>query len=1269
MRPALRSLLLIVVCGGAQSALAQDQTFLYFNSRPGDPIGHGKQFTRTPADGTFFVSRIDAGVEIRFIGATFWYLDFVPPVAANLTPGHYEGSMGYPFQSPLTPGLNVSGDGLGCNTLTGRFTVLEAEYGPTGDVVRFAVDYEQYCDSSSSPLFGSVRINSSVPLGPRLSVSGANVMEGDSGTVNLPFVVALSAPAVGPVTVHYATSDGTATAGSDYGAVSGIASLAAGVTSVVVNVPVSGDTAMEPDETLTLSLSNGGGAPIAFASGTGYIHNDDPYKTFLSFNSQPDDWVGRGQQFTLTPVDGSFGTRPADGGIEVYFHGATWWYLHFVPPAGSTLTPGQYEGALRWPFQSPLTPGLDVAGGNRGCNEVNGRFTVLEAQYGPSGQVERLAVDYEQHCGATPALFGSVRINSSVPVIPRLSVSGASVTEGDSGTANLRFMVALSAPALAPVTVGYQTSDGTATAGSDYDAVSGIASLPVGVTAFEVNVPVAGDTTVEADETLTVSLSNAVGAPIVYGSGTGFIGNDDPYKTLLHFNSQPGEGIGQGRTFTLTPTDGTITPERLDGGVHVQFHGVAFWDLYFIPPSGSPLAPGAYEGATRWPFQSPTTPGLAIGGENRGCNTLTGRFTVLEAEYGPKGQVLRLAVDYEQYCGGVAPVLYGSVRINSSMPPGPQLSVSGANVTETDSGTVNMRFVVALSAPAVVPVTVNYASSDGTAMAGSDYTAVSGIASLAAGVTSVVVNVPVSGDTAIEPDETVILSLTNAVGAPIAFGSGTGFIRNDDPYKTLLYFNSQPGDFVGGGQQFTLTPVDGNITAGPLDEGVQVYFQGATWWDLRFRAPYGGALIPGVYPGARHEIFPSPADPRLSVFTSRGCSLVTGRFSVLEAEYGPSGEVIRFAADYEQSCEGFNPPLFGSVRFNSSVPLARRVAIAGASLIEGDTGSRSLNLPVWLSEPSPIPVTVNFVTANGTAVAGVDYGSSSGSVTVPAGASDAVIPVPVYGDSLVEDDETINVSLTGAVGALVGPLVSAVGVILDDDAVRHLSVNDISVAEGDPWQTVEASFTLSLDAPSRRTVSVSYVTQQGSATVDQDFRQTTGTVQLAPGTASVTVNVPIVSDLLKEANETFALVLSSPSNVVLAQDRGTATIVDDDRPLDLHTVRPCRIIDTRLSGPALGANGSRTLAAAGLCGIPSTAKAVAANVTSVTPTDQGDLRLFPAGTAPPTTSVLNFGMGQTRAANAIVTLGAAGAITVQCDMPAGSSGVTHIVVDVVGYFE
>jgi Calx-beta domain len=309
------------------------------------------------------------------------------------------------------------------------------------------------------------------------------------------------------------------------------------------------------------------------------------------------------------------------------------------------------------------------------------------------------------------------------------------------------------------------------------------------------------------------------------------------------------------------------------------------------------------------------------------------------------------------------------------------------------------------------------------------------------------------------------------------------------------------------------------------------------------------------------------------------------------------------------------------------------------------------------------------VTANGTAVAGVDYGSSSGSVTVPAGASDAVIPVPVYGDSLVEDDETINVSLTGAVGALVGPLVSAVGVILDDDAVRHLSVNDISVAEGDPWQTVEASFTLSLDAPSRRTVSVSYVTQQGSATVDQDFRQTTGTVQLAPGTASVTVNVPIVSDLLKEANETFALVLSSPSNVVLAQDRGTATIVDDDRPLDLHTVRPCRIIDTRLSGPALGANGSRTLAAAGLCGIPSTAKAVAANVTSVTPTDQGDLRLFPAGTAPPTTSVLNFGMGQTRAANAIVTLGAAGAITVQCDMPAGSSGVTHIVVDVVGYFE
>lgn len=75
----------------------------------------------------------------------------------------------------------------------------------------------------------------------------------------------------------------------------------------------------------------------------------------------------------------------------------------------------------------------------------------------------------------------------------------------------------------------------------------------------------------------------------------------------------------------------------------------------------------AYEGATRYPFQSPTTPGLSVSGTGRGCNTLTGRFDVLEAVYGADGSVQRFAANFEQHCEGGTAALRGSVRYNATV--------------------------------------------------------------------------------------------------------------------------------------------------------------------------------------------------------------------------------------------------------------------------------------------------------------------------------------------------------------------------------------------------------------------------------------------------------------------------------------------------------------------------------------------------------------------------------------------------------------------------
>ncbi len=119
-------------------------------------------------------------------------------------------------------------------------------------------------------------------------------------------------------------------------------------------------------------------------------------------------------------------------------------------------------------------------------------------------------------------------------------------------------------------------------------------------------------------------------------------------------------------------------------------------------------------------------------------------------------------------------------------------------------------------------------------------------------------------------------------------------------------------------------------------------------------------------------------------------------------------------------------------------------------------------------------------------------------------------------------------------------------------------------------------------------------------------------------------------------------------------------------PFDYNTLAtPCRLVDTRVSGPALAAGSTRGFTAAGACGIPATASTIAVNVTVIGASSDGNLQMWPAATAAPTTSVISFQAGVTRANNAFVTLGANGAFSVFAGFPSGSA---HLVVDVVGWY-
>lgn len=124
-------------------------------------------------------------------------------------------------------------------------------------------------------------------------------------------------------------------------------------------------------------------------------------------------------------------------------------------------------------------------------------------------------------------------------------------------------------------------------------------------------------------------------------------------------------------------------------------------------------------------------------------------------------------------------------------------------------------------------------------------------------------------------------------------------------------------------------------------------------------------------------------------------------------------------------------------------------------------------------------------------------------------------------------------------------------------------------------------------------------------------------------------------------------------------------------PLDFHTVRPCRLVDTRIGvgrsgGPPLAAGASRRFRVTGACDIPPTARALSLNVTVTQPNAAGHLRVYPAGSAVPLVSTINYSVGQTRTNNAIAQVGNSEQVAVFCGQPTGN---VHLIVDVNGYFE
>ena len=222
------------------------------------------------------------------------------------------------------------------------------------------------------------------------------------------------------------------------------------------------------------------------------------------------------------------------------------------------------------------------------------------------------------------------------------------------------------------------------------------------------------------------------------------------------------------------------------------------------------------------------------------------------------------------------------------------------------------------------------------------------------------------------------------------------------------------------------------------------------------------------------------------------------------------------------------------------------ITIDNVSIGEGNVGQRVAAFRLKLSAPSGQLVKVTASTADGTTTAGDDYVTLAPTqIAFTTGNSFAYARVFINGDVLNEQNETFFVNLSSPIAATIADA-QALGTILNDDRAPALTVNDVSVTEGNSGTKI-LTFKVALSEASGQTVTVKYATADGIARSTSDFAAKNGTLTFAPGTA-LTRNISVIvnGDTTIEGNETFFLLLSAATNATIGKARGTGTILNDD---------------------------------------------------------------------------------------------------------------------------
>ena len=644
-------------------------------------------------------------------------------------------------------GSNLDGIAVLTNKGNGEFNAsVDFSAGPISDhlaVADFNNDGKDDVIVSQSPGSVALLLNNFTTAQQCLSVNDVTITETDTGTIDAVFTITLSAASAQAVKVNYFASPAfifsltPATKGADYENVPGTVTFAPGETTKTISIPVKGDLIDEFDQVFFVTLTTPINAAVSDGKGLGTIvDNDAPPSISINDVAAAEGTGLSGQSATFTVSLSAASEKPVT--------------VDFSMTAGTATQGVDYFG---------FSSSVEFPAGT-----VSKTINVSLIQDNVFEPDETFFVNLTNATNATIAdAQGQGTISNDDPQ-PGIAIAGfASPQEGTGTTNNASFEVRLSNPSHQTITVAFATADGTATAGADYTATSGTITFNPGETSKFITVALIGDSTDEVNETFVVNLSNATNATITGAQGVATILDDDgPTMSIDSVSIAEGHSGFTNAVFTVTLSAPSVQNVFVNVFTldNTAISGFDYQRLFGFPVS-------------------------ILAGQTSA--TVTVRvFGDFQVEPDENFTVQLQFPSNATIANGTGT---GTI-VNDDSSGKLQFSSQTYSATE-DAGSIDIT--VSRVDGATGSVTVDYATSNGTATAGSDYTAASGMLTFLQGEISKTFSIPITNDNVFEPDETVNLTLSNPTGGATLGTPATATLTIQPPPLILVLDESGPG--------------------------------------------------------------------------------------------------------------------------------------------------------------------------------------------------------------------------------------------------------------------------------------------------------------------------------------------------------------------------------------------------------------------------------------------------------------------------------------------